>query len=242
MRRVLFVVIGLAAAGGAAFLLLSDRSAPPPVSEPPATKIEPAPTMAPRPTATPARPTPTAKAEPTPTGTPEPTTATLTFESDVPDTSVFIDRRYLGKTPLTAADIPPGEHQINLSPSGFDPHVETITVTPGPRTISVKFKEIRLDASTPVTHKHAIGSCSGTLRATPQGLRYETSNATDAFSVPLTNLETFATDSLAKNLRVKIRNGKTYNFADPEEKIERLYSFHQQVEKVRQRIVSGKRP
>lgn len=241
MRRVLFIVIGLAAAGGAAFMLLSDRaSTPPAVVEPPPTKVDPAPTVAPRPTATPSKPTASATPEPTPATAPEPTTGTLTFESDVPDTSVFIDRRYLGKTPLTAPDIAPGEHQINLSPAGFDPHVETITVTPGPRTISISFKEIRLDAATPVTHKHAIGSCSGTLRATPQGLTYETSNANDAFTVPLTNLETFTADYVAKNLRVKIRNGKTYNFADPDDKIDRLYAFHQQVEKVRQRLIGGK--
>ena len=204
------------------------------------TKLEASPTATPRPTATAAKPAPTATAEPKPTATPEPTTGTLVFESDVPDTSVFIDRRYLGKAPLTAPDIAPGEHQINLSPAGYDPHVESIMVTPGTRTISVKFKEIRLDASTPVTHKHAIGSCSGTLRATPQGLTYETSNANDAFTVPLTNLETFAADYVAKNLRVKIKNGKTYNFADAEDKIDRLYAFHQQVEKVRLRILSGK--
>ena len=66
--------------------------------------------------------------------TPEPTVATLTFESDVPDTSVFVDRRYLGKTPLTTTDVAPGEHHINLSPAGYDPHVETITVAPGERT------------------------------------------------------------------------------------------------------------
>lgn len=240
MRRVLVGVIGLAAAGGAAFLLLSDRSAPAPVAEPPVTKVEPSPALTPRATPAPVKPAATATPVATPSATPEPTTGTLTFESDVPDTSVFIDRRYLGKAPLTAPDIAPGEHQINLSPAGFDPHVETITVAPGPRTISVKFREVRLDASTPVTHKHGIGSCSGTLRATPQGLTYDTTHASDAFTVPLANLETFAADYLAKNLRVKIKNGKTYNFADADEKIERLYAFHQQVEKARQRILSGK--
>jgi hypothetical protein len=232
-------VIGLAAAGGAAFLLLSDRSSPPLPPEPPVT-LTPTPNASPTPTSAPAKPSPTAKAQPTPTSTPEPTMGTLVFESDVPDTSVFIDRRYLGKAPLTAPDIAPGEHQINLSPAGYDPHVETITVVPGTRTISVSFKEVRLNVSTPAIHKHAIGSCSGTLRATPQGLTYDTTNASDAFTVPLTNLETFTADYIARNLRVKIKNGKSYNFADPDGNIERLNVFYQQVEKVRQRLLGGK--
>jgi hypothetical protein len=216
----------------------SDGPAVPIASPEPA---RPAASATPSPSATPsASRASTAQPSPVPTGTPEPTIATLTFESDVPDTSVFVDRRYLGKTPLTTTDVAPGEHQINLSPAGYDPHVETITVAPGERTISVSFKEIKLDASTPAAHKHAFGSCTGTLRATPAGLRYETTNTDDAFSTPLTSLETFEIDYLAKNLRVKVRGGKTYNFTDPDGDIARLTIFQREVEKARQRIISGK--
>lgn len=199
----------------------------------------PAPTAAPSPssTSTPA-PKPTASSTPTPEAAP--TTGTLVFESDVPDTGVFIDRVYIGQAPVTARDIKPGQHTINVSATGYDGFAETIDVAAGTRTLSYKFKEVRLDASTPAVHKHAMGSCKGTLHATPKGLTYDTQDPNDHFSVALTDLETFTVDFAQKNLRVKIKGGKTYNFTDPDGNAERLYAFHNTVEKARQRILSGK--
>jgi hypothetical protein len=183
-----------------------------------------------------------AAATATPTPEPEAKLGTLIIESDVPETSVFIDRVYLGSAPITARNLTPGSHHLNMSVKGYEGVSESIDVQPGTRTISMKFKEIRLDESVDVTHKHAIGSCSGTLRANPQRLSYETTNAGDAFAIALTNLEVFEVDYLQKNLKVKIKDGKTYNFADPAGNADRLYRFHQTVEKVRQRLLSGRRP
>jgi hypothetical protein len=171
---------------------------------------------------------------------PPPTTGTLLIESDVPDTSVFLDRVYLGNAPVTARDVPPGPHRLNLSAAGYEGFVDTIDVAPGPRTLSFKFKEVRLDATLAVVHKHAVGSCTGTLHATPQGLTYDTTNKGDAFSVALTGPETFSMDYLEKNLRAKIKGGRTYNFTDPEGNVNRLYLFHQDVEKARQRLLGGR--
>ena len=153
---------------------------------------------------------------------------------------MFVDQVYLGTAPVTAKDLRPGPHRINMSATGYDGFVDTIDIQPGTRTFSYSFKEIRLDASIAVTHKHAIGSCAGTLRATPKGLTYDSTNKGDAFSSPLTALETFAIDYLEKNLKVKVKDGKTLNFADAGGDVNKLYLFHRDVEKARQRLLSGK--
>lgn len=183
----------------------------------------------------PARPKPAAP-EPDPVA---PATGTLIIESDVPDTSVFIDRVFLGTAPVTAANLAPGQHRLNMSAAGYEGIAETIEVAAGTHTLSIKFKEIKLDASIAVVHKHGVGSCAGTLRASPSGLRFDTPNKGDAFTAALTDLETFEVDYLAKNLRVKIRQGKTYTFTDPEGNADRLFVFHRDVEKVRQRLLAG---
>ena len=229
-------------AGIAAAIFLSRPADTPPPSNTPAPVIS-----TPKPTATPvetpkptAAPVVTPKTTPTPTPEAAPTVGTLTFESDVPDTSVFIDRVYIGTAPVTAHDVKPGSHALRLSATGYDGIAETIEVVPGAKTLSYKFKEVRLDASIAVVHKHGIGSCAGTLRATPKGLTYETTNKDDGFTAALTDLETFSVDYIQKNLKVKIKNGKSFNFTDKNDNADKLYLFHGEVEKARQRLIGGK--
>ena len=57
--------------------------------------------------------------------------------------------------------------------------------------------------------------------------------------MPLANLETFAVDYLDKNLKVKIKSGKQYNFADPDGNADRLFVFQRDVDKARQRLLKG---
>ena len=175
--------------------------------------------------------------------TPEPVAAapavgTLHITSDVPGAQVFIDRKFIGVAPVTAEDIAPGSRQINVSAPGYDGVVETLDVAAGPRDVMISLKTIRLDQSIPVTHKHGIGSCAGRLLATPEGLRYETDNKNDGFSAPLTALETFKVDFLAKNLKVKIKGGRSYDFSDPGGNADPLYLFHQAVDKARLKQVA----
>jgi hypothetical protein len=247
-RLALILLTGFGVLGGAAALFWSLRPAPDTPAPSPAAETRPAAPAPPVAAASPAVKKPAAVAPPktTPSPTPEadkaPATGTLIIESDVPETSVFIDRVYLGTAPVTVPNLTPGPHRLNMSVTGYEGISETIEVEPGTRTIAIKFKEIRLDEQIGVTHKHGLGSCRGTLRATPQSLAYDTTNAGDAFRVALTDLEAFEVDYLEKNLRVKVRKGKTYNFADADNNIDRLYLFHQTVEKVRQRLLAGKRP
>jgi hypothetical protein len=206
------------------------QPAEPAVTHPP----DPAPPRAEPPKPQPSAPPPTAP--PTAEKPAAPKTGTLLIKSDVPDTSVFIDRRYLGTAPVTATDLTPGTHHLNMSATGYDGISEDIEVVAGTRELSRSFKTITLDAKLDVVHKHGIGSCKGTLRATPQGLTYETDHKEDGFTVALTDLESFQMDYLKKVMTLKIRKGRSYTFTDPDDNVNRLYTFHQEVDKVRKKL------
>jgi hypothetical protein len=171
-----------------------------------------------------------------------PTTATLRIVSDVPGAQVFLNREFVGATPATASALAPGSYQLNVSAPGYDNHVETLELAAGEREVLVRFREVRLNASLEVVHKHRFGSCRGTLLATPQGIRYQTTNKDDAFEAALTTLETFQIDYLNKNLRIQPRQGKRYDFTDPEGNADRLFVFHRDVERARDQLKKGETP
>lgn len=178
---------------------------------------------------------PAPKPEPAPAETPS-ELGTLRIETDVPGAQVFIDRQFIGTTPVTANNVKPGTHQLNLTAEGFDGIAQTIDVEPGPRDLTFRFREVRLDAALAVVHKHRIGSCEGQLVATADGIRYETANKEDGFTAPLADMETFQVDYQAKNLRIRIRKGRQFNFTDPDDNADRLFVFHRDVERARQRL------
>ena len=177
-----------------------------------------------------------------PVEAPSPDSVTLRIDSDVAGAQVFIDRQFIGAAPITSTDVKPGTHQINVSAPGYEQYAQSIELTPGSRDVTVRFKEVRLDAKADVVHKHGVGSCRGTLIATAQGLRYDTTNKGDAFIVPLTNLEVFEVDYLEKNLKVKLKGGKQYNFTDPMGNADSLFVFQRDVDKARQRLLKGDQP
>jgi len=154
----------------------------------------------------------------------------------VPKAQVFIDRQFVGTTPLTAENVKPGTHQVNVTAEGFDGIAQTIDVEPGPRDLTFRFREVRLDATLAVVHKHRMGSCQGRLVATADGIRYETADKDDAFTASLNDLEAFQVDYQDKHLRIKLRKGKQFNFTDPDGNADRLFVFHRDVEKARQRF------
>ena len=223
------------------------------VTETKPSESEPAPAAAPRATpraAAPAAPAPAAPRAarrapaPAPTGKPpepKPEEAvselgTLRIDADVPKAQVFIDRQFIGNTHVTAERVKPGTHQVNITAEGFDGIAQTIDVEPGPRDLSFRFREVRLDAALAVVHKHRVGSCQGRLIATADGIRYETADKDDGFSAPLSDLEAFQVDYQAKNLRIKLRKGKQFNFTDPDGNADRLFVFHRDVEKARTKV------
>jgi len=258
-RRVLvitFVGFVLAGALGALYLTRPEPKRPEPaavVERPapaPAAKDDPKPEPAPAAPAArtsrreAAKPAPKeAPAAPSPkTAEPAHETGILRVDSDVPGAQVFIDRVFSGATPVTIPNVAPGTHRLNVSAPGYDGVAETLEVVAGPRDILIKLKDVRLDAKIAVVHKHRIGSCRGQLIATPQGLRYETADKDDGFSVPLRDLETFQVDYLEKNLKLKLQKGRRYDFTDPDGNADRLFVFHRDVEKARDRLKKGDPP
>jgi hypothetical protein len=249
-RRRMLLVMALCAmvCASSALLVLSRRHPPAPA----ATATRPAP---PRPRPTPSREpgpsrdtTPAAADRPVPVRErAEPAAAApsvsrsagvLHVRSDVPGASVFLDRKYLGTTPLDLDDLTPGSHRLNVSVEGYEGHAQAIEIGDTPADVDVRFKEVRLNASVPVIHKHGVGSCTGRLVADTSGLRYETANAGDAFTMPFADVEAFTVDYLKKSLRVKRRGGKTWNFEDPNGQPDPLFVFHRDVDKARARLAA----
>ena len=212
------------------------RPAPAPAAEP-AAPAEPARPREPRAGATTAAPAPVAP-EPSPAAD----AVTLRVEADVPDAQVFVDRVFIGKAPISTTDVKPGSHQLNVSATGYEGVAQRIDVKPGDQQVVIKLREVRLNASVAVIHKHRMGSCSGQLTATPRGLRYETTDKDDAFRTELLELDAFEVDYLEKNLKIKPKGGKQYNFTDPEGNADRLFVFHRDVEKARERLKKGDTP
>ncbi len=158
----------------------------------------------------------------------------LSITADVSGAQVFLDRKFIGEAPLVIPDVEPGQHRLNVSAEGYEGYAEDIQVSAGANEIAVRFKEVRLDESLAVKHKHGMGSCQGRLVATTDGIRYQTDHEKDAFSTPFARLEPLEVDYLKKNLRVKIRGGRKYNFTA--ESADDLLVFQRAVEAARERL------
>jgi hypothetical protein len=229
-----------------------------PVEEPPA-PVAAAPAPAPTPAAqaepealpaepapAPARKAPVAKKtepESAPAEPAAPTLATLVLESDVPGASVFVNREYAGTTPLRLDRLEPGSRQLKLTADGYEGIERTVDLVAGENPVTMRFREVRLNTRIPVSHKHGMGGCEGTLVATLDGLAYETTNKNDAFTLPYAQVETFVVDYLDKNLRVKQKGGKTWNFTDrAATNADALFVFHRDVEAARKKLGEGYAP
>jgi hypothetical protein len=162
----------------------------------------------------------------------------LRVESDIPGASVFLDKGFIGKTPLAAREAPRGRHQIDVSAEGFDVYSEMIELDTGETLVAARFKEIRLDERLPVMHRHAVGRCGGQLIASPRELRFESERADHSFVASLAEIENLAVDYLSKNLSLRVRGGKTYNFTVRAKNADPLLVFQKKVERARGVAVS----
>jgi hypothetical protein len=259
IRRLLLVVALLVALGVGAGVYVGliktswSPSAPPPAAvkapEPAAAVSRPVPEVKradpapPPPAARPARRASAPKPEPAaPSPAPVAAVGLLTIDSDVPGAQIFIDREFVGTAPVRAHEVAPGTHRVNVSAPGLEGVAETIDVAPGPRELMIKLREVRLAAEIDVIHKHRMGSCKGRLVATPRGMRYEASDQGDRFDVALADFETLEVDYLKKNLKLKIRKGRTFDFTDPAGNADHLFVFHRDVVKARERLLKGDLP
>jgi len=231
---VIALLVALAVVAIAAAAWLFTRR---PVEAPKAAPTAPRARTSPTPTATPLAPAaPVARATPRPRAEPRPEAAapTLRVDSDVPRASVFLDRKFLGTTPVETRDFEPGPHRLNASADGYDMYGETVELAAGPNELTIRFKEVKLDERVDVVHKHGVGSCRGRLLATTAGLRYEADKAGDSFALPFATLEPLQVDYLSKSLRVKQRGGKAWNFTG--DSADALLAFQKAVEAARKRL------
>lgn len=238
----------LAVVAAAFFVLTNMQPTEPadaPAAEVPASDPSPEPTK-PAPPADRSTSVPPARAPRTPAPAPapaKPVTATLVVSSDVTGASVFVDRKFVGTTPLRMADLPPGTKQIKITAEGFDGIDRTVELEPGENPVEVRFREVRLNERIAVDHKHGVGGCEGTLIATVDGLSYQTSNANDAFNLSFDQIEIFEVNYTDKNLRVKQRGGRTWNFTDKgAANADRLFVFHREVQAAREKLAKGYTP
>ena len=216
---------------------------PPAAAPPPVAKAEPSATAPAEPAPAPRKSAAPKKAEPAPALPAAPaaaTLATLVLDSDVAGASVFVNREYVGTTPLRLEKLEPGSKQLKLTADGYEGIERTVGLNAGENPITMRFKEVRLNKRIAVNHKHGVGGCEGTLVATLDGLAYETTNKGDAFNLPYAQVETFAVDYIEKNLRVKQKGGKTWNFTDKAAaNADALFVFHRDVEAARKKLAEG---
>jgi hypothetical protein len=164
----------------------------------------------------------------------------LRVASDVAGAFVFLDRKYIGVTPLDTTEVGPGSYHLKVSAEGVG-SVDQVLEVPasGETAVSVALKAVRLDASVDVVHKHALGSCDGRLVATTAGLRYETPHAEDAFTSTLDRVELLEVDYLKKVLKVKVRGGRTFNFTTKQASADPLLVFQRTVDEARKKMAAG---
>lgn len=220
----------------------AERTRPAPAAPAPAPKAAETPAPEPEPAAPRAagprrRERAPAPEEPAPEATPPAPGPELRVETDVPGALVFLDRKFLGNAPVSTREVTAGPHQLNVSAEGYEGIARTIEVKEGePTEVVVRLKEVRLDASVEVVHKHGVGSCSGRLTADLAGFRYVPAKGDDGFVLPFEAVEAFEIDYLKKNLRLKRKGGRTWNFESPTGSADPLFVFHRDVEKARAKL------
>ena len=86
------------------------------------------------------------------------------------------------------------------------------------------------------------GPGPGGLIATAKGLRYDTTEKNDSFNTGLVDFSTeFEVDYLKKNLRIKPKQGKSYDFTGPEGNADAAL-FHRERGEGAQRLKKGDTP
>jgi len=58
----------------------------------------------------------------------------LSVKSDPSGAEVYIDRNYVGTTPLENYKISPGEYEVKIKKEGYEEYSRTVSITPGEKT------------------------------------------------------------------------------------------------------------
>src|SRR6185295_18322585 len=140
MNRGILIAAGIAVLAFGVVFMLREKPAPVKETAPTAPRIipkknEPVP-MPSKPVAEATRKAPKKDAPVPPPPAPKtaaaPTLASLRLDTDVPGASVFIDRVFVGNTPLSLDKLQPGSKRVQVTATGFDSVQKTINLDPGP--------------------------------------------------------------------------------------------------------------
>jgi serine/threonine-protein kinase len=129
---------------------------------------------------------------------------------------VTIDGRPAGQTGssgrLEIAPAPSGEHTVEVvANKPYNNFKQKVTLSPG----SITTIAAKLLASMTVEHKHAFGSCNGTLIVGEGRLQYRASSGNDSFDFPLTAVKKAGEAESGKGFYLDIAGAKRYVFHDP---------------------------
>lgn len=240
----LLIIGGSVVASAIWWMLMPARERPAPATAPAVSAPAPAPAPEkPAPSGRPTAAAPRASAPDAPMEPEAPPPAAaplLRVTADVDGADVFVDRSFVGKAPLETREIAPGRHQVQVSAAGFDGITRGVEVSAdSPTEVSFALRAVVLDAAVDVVHKHRLGSCEGRLTANLSGLRFTAREGNDGFHLPLNQLEAFTVNYLEKNLQVKARGGRTWNFTTKAANADPLLVFHRDVEKARRKLAGG---
>ena len=144
---------------------------------------------------------------------------------------ISVWQNYPGETP--EPDAAPTDHVKEESPAPqAPPPGEATSPVPQPAPAAPP-AAAKVDARLPVVHKHRFGDCEGTLRAVPGTLTYATAHKEDGFRLAFAEVETFELDAEKKNLRIRRRGGKTWNFTTRGDDAIALSTFHKEATRAR---------
>lgn len=178
----------------------------------------------------------------------------LVITSDVRGADVYLNGNRVGKTPHKATPLTPGDYDVKVALDGYETfeaqvHVETpdesihadLVARKGESTARESGKAPAVESERPsapptdirgfgesvaVKHNHRIGSCEGMLRATREGVGYETDHK-DAFFTAYADVEELSLDG--DKLTLKVREGRKYDFNGQGDDNQALVEFHARV-------------
>ena len=162
----------------------------------------------------------------------------LRVTSDVAGAFVFVDRKFLGKTPLETDDVQAGSHRLQVSAEGYDGVSQSIEVA---RRRSDRCLGVAEDSR---RSTRACRSCTSTAsdraraRSSPTCAGFATRRRTGTTPgrCPSVTSRSLCLDYQGKTLQIKQRGGRTWNFTTRTSNADPLLVFQREVDHARSRL------
>ena len=89
------------------------------------------------------------------TETPGNTTGSVLVTSSLQGAEIYLDNEYQGTTPATVAQVPAGNHTLEVREPGYERSVQSITVIAG-RSVTVSVDLVKISETLPVTVRTTV--------------------------------------------------------------------------------------